>query len=69
MKTLTNSKNCSENRIRVSVQASLSLIGRFSRVGTCHRGLSENFHNNRQLSRQFMNQRQLFVWRNKDFLI
>ncbi len=55
LKTLTNSEDCSESRIKISVSASFPAIGRFSTVYkpywmqensrkcTCHWRLSEQF--------------------------
>jgi hypothetical protein len=54
LKALTNSKTCSESRIRISVQA-FALTGQiFSSVHTYMTGLRKNFQDHGRLSEQLL---------------
>jgi hypothetical protein len=54
LKTLTNSKNCSENRIKFSIPAFLALIGHILSSFTFIAGFRNSFPDLRRLSEQLL---------------
>jgi hypothetical protein len=55
LKTLTNSKSCSESRIKFMFRLSFTLIGKFLLVySTFTDGFRNNFQNHRRVSEQLL---------------